>query len=141
MSLKSQHQHKCHSQQRTLLSVETSIILNFDFSALKWSNNTPATQSWVSQNTMMNNSPTINGTLSMNAGQPISWLAGACGGSIIAGLVNNVGGYIALNALQGGTFEVFRARYVNGAGPSCLFSATEVSSLPVHLLLLIILHW
>jgi hypothetical protein len=53
----------------------------------------------------------------------ITWSTGGYGGSIIANLVQNVGGYIALNALQGSTFEVLRAQYVNGVGPSCSFSA------------------
>ena len=59
----------------------------------------------------------------MSGGQTITWSTGGYGGSIIADLVQNVGGYIALNALQGGTNEVLRAQYINRFGPSCSFSA------------------
>ena len=38
-------------------------------------------------------------------------------------MVQNKGGYLALNAIQGSTYEVLRAQYVNGVGPSCSFSA------------------
>ena len=64
----------------------------------------------------------------MNGGQAITWSSGGYGGSIIANLVQNVGGYIALNALQGSTIEVLRAQYVNGVGPSCSFSAPVLAT-------------
>ena len=41
--------------------VANSGTLNFDGSSLKWLNNTLATQSWVVQNNVTNNSPTLNG--------------------------------------------------------------------------------
>ena len=71
--------------------VANSGTLEFDCSTLKWSSNTIATQSWVQQNYMSNNA------ISVTAGQPISWLAGGYGGSIVANLVQNIGGYIVIH--------------------------------------------
>ena len=53
----------------------------------------------------------------------ITMSSGGYGGSISAGLIQNVGGYLALNAVQGGTNEVLCVQYVNGIAPSCSFSA------------------
>ena len=59
--------------------------------------------------------------------------SGGYGGSIGAGIVQNVGGYLTLNAVQGGTNEVLRVQYVNGVGPSCSFSAPiQATSLTVN---------
>ena len=65
----------------------------------------------------------FNCPIAISAGKTITWSNGGYGGSIIADLVQNVGGYISLNALQGSTYEVLRAQYVNGVGPSCSFSS------------------
>ena len=48
--------------------------------------------------------------------------SGGYGGNIGAGLVQNVGGYLCLNVIEGSAYEVLRAQYVNGVGPSCSFS-------------------
>ena len=53
---------------------------------------------------------------------------GVYGSRVVAGIVQNVGGFITLNVVEESIYEVLRALYVNGVGTSCSFSAPVLAT-------------